>query len=231
MQFTVNELKEILDKHLKWLRDEIGGVRVNLRGANLCGADLRDADLCGANLCGADLCGADLHGADLHGADLRCADLCSANLYGANLRGADLHGANLRGADANRDTQGLYLPLACPSHGAFIGWKKVLVEVVTGPSNDFVLVPAICKLEIPASAKRSSATGYKCRCDKAKVLSINVISDGKKVDKGCSSHDNKFIYEVGKTVSVDNFDECRWNECAPGIHFFTDRAEAERYEV
>ena len=157
-------------------------------------------------------------------------------MYGANLRDANLYGANLRdanlyGADCDEDTKGLYLPLACPSHGAFIGWKKIYVEVVTDPSKDFVLKHAICKLEIPASAKRSSATGYKCRCDKAKVLSITRMSDGKKFDKGVSSYDKSFEYEVGKTVSVDNFDDNRWNECAPGIHFFTDRAEAERYEV
>jgi hypothetical protein len=137
----------------------------------------------------------------------------------------------LRGANINEETQSLYLPLACPSHGAFIGWKKICVEVVIDPSNDFALDYAICKLEIPASAKRSSATGYKCRCDKAKVLSITHMSDGKKFDKGFSSYDKSFEYEVGKTVSVDNFDDNRWNECAPGIHFFTDRAEAERYEV
>ena len=176
MQFTVSELKEILDKHLKWIRGESGGNR--------------------------------------------------ANLYRANLYGADLRGANI-----NEETQGLYLPFACPSHGAFIGWKKIYVEVVVGPSNDFALEYAICKLEIPASAKRSSATGYKCRCDKAKVLSITNMSDGKKFDKGFSSYDKSFEYEVGKTVSVDNFDDNRWNECAPGIHFFTDRVEAERYEV
>ena len=196
MQFTVSELKEILDKHLKWIQGESGGNRADLRGANL-------------------------YGADLYGANLR----------GANLYGANLYGANLRGADINEETQGLYLPLACPSHGTFIGWKKIYVEVVVGPSNDFVLEYAICKLEIPASAKRSSATGYKCRCDKAKVLSITNMSDGKKFDKGFSSYDKSFEYEVGKTISVDNFDDNRWNECAPGIHFFTDRAEAERYEV
>ena len=221
MQFTVSELKEILDKHLNWIRGESGGNRANLRGADLYGANLRGANLRGANLYGANLRGADLYGADLRGADL----------YGADLRGANLRGADLYGAECDENAKGLYLPLACPSHGAFIGWKKICVEVVIGPSNDFALEYAICKLEIPTSAKRSSATGYKCRCDKAKVLSITNMSDGKKFDKGFSSYDKSFEYEVGKTVSVDNFDDNRWNECAPGIHFFTDRAEAERYEA
>lgn len=37
------------------------------------------------------------------------------------------------------------------------------------------------------------------------------------------------MYEVGKTVSVDDFDENRWHECSTGIHFFITREEAVRY--
>jgi len=44
-----------------------------------------------------------------------------------------------------------------------------------------------------------------------------------------SNYDSKFIYTVGETVSVDNFDENRWNECAAGIHFFITREEAVKY--
>ena len=59
----VNKLKDVLDKHLKWLRDEDGGER-----ASLYGADLSGAILYGANLSRADLSGAILYGADLSGA-------------------------------------------------------------------------------------------------------------------------------------------------------------------
>ena len=52
---TQDEIKLILDKHKKWLNDEEGGERANLRGADLRYADLRDTDLRGANLCDADL--------------------------------------------------------------------------------------------------------------------------------------------------------------------------------
>ena len=62
---TATELKEILDKHNKWLNDEDGGERAVLHGANLREADLRDANLRDANLRGADLRGADLSGANL----------------------------------------------------------------------------------------------------------------------------------------------------------------------
>ena len=73
-------LDSILALHGRWLRDEPGGQRATLRGADLRGADLRGANLLGADLRGADLRGADLQGADLQGADLRGADLRGASL-------------------------------------------------------------------------------------------------------------------------------------------------------
>ena len=50
MQYTQEELKEILTKHVKWLNDEEGGERADLRGANLEYANLEDANLIDANL-------------------------------------------------------------------------------------------------------------------------------------------------------------------------------------
>ena len=75
---TKAELAEILDKHKKWLNDEEGGERANLREANLC-----DADLSGANLRGANLCDADLSDADLCDADI---DYCGFPLWCGSLR-------------------------------------------------------------------------------------------------------------------------------------------------
>ena len=191
----------------------------DLYGADLRGADLRDADLCGAYLCGAALCGADLCGANLRdanlcGADLYGANLCDANLSGANLRDADLRGADLRGANL-RDAKGCYL--SCPTEGSFIGWKKASGHIV--------------KLRIPEDARRSSATGHKCRCDKAYVMEIQNM-DGTKAteDTVRSDHDKNFVYTVGATVEVPDFDDNRWSECAPGIHFFIDRREAVEYQ-
>jgi hypothetical protein len=79
---TINEqeLKDILDKHGKWIRNEENGER-----ANLSYADLRYADLSSANLRYADLSYANLRYADLSYADLRYANLSSANLSSANL--------------------------------------------------------------------------------------------------------------------------------------------------
>lgn len=49
------ELRENLEKHRKWLNNEDGGERADLRRANLQGANLQGADLRGANLRGADI--------------------------------------------------------------------------------------------------------------------------------------------------------------------------------
>jgi len=64
------ELREVLDKHRKWLYDEDGGERANLSGANLGGAYLGGANLSDANLGGAYLSGANLSDANLSGANL-----------------------------------------------------------------------------------------------------------------------------------------------------------------
>jgi Pentapeptide repeats (8 copies) len=61
MTLTPERVKEIIDSHGKWLRDEPGGSRAYLSGANLSGANLS-----GANLSGADLSGANLSGANLN---------------------------------------------------------------------------------------------------------------------------------------------------------------------
>jgi hypothetical protein len=80
MQYTAEQLKEILQKHWKWDHGEEGGQRANLSRADLSGADLSGADLSGANLSGADLSGANLSGADLSGANLSGAYLSGAYL-------------------------------------------------------------------------------------------------------------------------------------------------------
>ena len=150
--------------------------------------------------------------ANLRGANLYGANLYGADLYGANLRGADLYGANLYGAKKIP-----FIPYACPDFGMFIGFKK---------ARDNLIVV----LEIPEDAKRLSATGRKCRCDKARVLEIQNL-DGTKSDKteAVSQYDKDFIYRVGEIVSVPDFCEDRWSECSKGIHFFINRQEAVDY--
>ena len=207
----------------------------NLRYADLRGADLRSADLSGANLRYAnlryaDLRGADLRSADLSGANLRCADLryadlCGADLRSADLRSADLSAADLRGAnlrDANLSELTVAQTSILPDEGDIIGWKKAIT--LDG-------APIIVKLLIPADAQRSNATGRKCRASTARVLDLQ-DKQGNSLPPDTtaySRYDTDFTYKKGETVHVENFDTNRWDECAPGIHFFITRIEAVEY--
>ena len=170
-----------------------------------------------ANLSGAYLSGANLYGADLSGADLSGAKLIRANLSEANLSEANLSGANLSGADLSGAMNAPYVPMACPDEGEYTAYKKA--------RGDYIVV-----LHIPSYAKRSSASGRKCRCDKANVIRIeNLDGSMAEVSTVYSTYDDSFGYTVGKTVTVENFDDNRWNECAPGIHHFMNRQEAIDY--
>ena len=159
----------------------------------------------------ADLCGADLRYANLRGANLRYANLRYADLYNADLSNANLSYADLRGA-----VNVPFIPYICPDFGMFIGYKKASGYIV--------------ELEIPEDAKRLSATTRKCRCNKAKVLRIlNYDSTVADVTEVRSNYNSAFVYKVGDIVSVDNFDEDRFNECSTGIHFFINFQEAVDY--
>lgn len=197
------DLKKILDEHLLWLNGE-GGSRADLRGADLRCADLRCANLSNADLFGANLRGANLSDANLRNADLRNANLCRADLCGASI---DQMMWNI---------YTVFYPLQCPESGSYIGYKKASGLVV--------------ELEIPADARRSSATSRKCRASKAKVLSITDINGNPGGDQVRSNFDPNFVYAIGETVEVTDFDDNRWNECSTGIHHFITRAEAVIYE-
>ena len=167
----------------------------------------------------ANLFGANLRGANLSDADLRCANLSNADLFGANLRGANLSNADLCGASIDQMMWNIYTvfyPLQCPESGSYIGYKKASGLVV--------------ELEIPADARRSSATSRKCRASKAKVLSITDINGNPAGGQVKSNYDPNFVYAIGETVEVTDFDDNRWNECSTGIHHFITRAEAVIYE-
>ena len=196
-------------------------IYANLRYANLIYADLRNANLIYANLIYADLRNADLSNANLIYANLRYANLSNANLIYANLRYANLIYADLRNADLrNADLRNADIHINCPEKGSFIGFKKAQTD-----EEEEVIV----ELLITEDAKRSSATSRKCRCSKAKVLSITSLDETEQYNEAYSSYDNDFIYEVGKTVEPDSFDEDRFDECSNGIHFFITRQEAVDY--
>ena len=134
-----------------------------------------------------------------------------ANLSNANLWNADLSNANLWNA-----LNIPFIPMACPDTGSFIAWKKAQGKIV--------------KLFVPSDARRLSATGRKCRCDKATVIAIENI-DGTPADvtEVYSDYDNRFVYKIHAHLTIDDFCEDRWKECSKGIHFFINRQEAVDY--
>lgn len=200
------------------------------------GVDLSNANLVGACLHCVDFSNVDMHGADLYGADLRGCLFFNACLIGVSLRKANLDTTRFDGAELLRadltnailcDTQldkaknVPYYPLACPSEGAFIGWKKVRNGILE----------YLIKLEIPEDARRCSAGSRKCRCDKARVLGITRLDAPKKTIRSVVNCDYNpmVIYEVGEMVYPDSYDENRWNECSHGIHFFINKHDAIHY--
>jgi uncharacterized protein YjbI with pentapeptide repeats len=228
---------------------------IDLSNSDLSGLDIRDLDLkriifTDANFTGASLSNCNLSDSDLSMAIFKNADLYHATLYGARLIGTDFTGANLCGVNLSftdirhadfKDAKitdstvfvnaSIYkpknmpcIPMACPD-SEFIAWKKCYYIRGKDPA------PCIVKLLIPEDAKRSSATGRKCRASKAKVLEIQTC-DGQKLDNvtAWSGRDISFWYKVGSIVEpVEPFDDNRWKECASGIHFFITRQEAVEY--
>lgn len=133
------------------------------------------------------------HGADGRRADLRGADLSDADLSDADLRRADLRDAVLPHSSN------------CPEEGAFVGFKKL------GHGT-------VCKLSIPAEARRVSALcGRKCRAEFADVV------------EGEGKSSRGLYYETAKRVHPDSFDDDIRVECSNGIHFFLTRREAEEW--
>jgi len=125
-----------------------------------------------------------------------------------------LHGAkNLESVKCNEKTA--FFAMQCPDEGSYIAYKKAGNRIV--------------ELLIPADTKCSSAITRKCRASKAHVVSITDIDGNSVGDYVPSNLDSSFIYRVGKTVEVPNFEEDRWIECAAGIHHFLTREEAVQW--
>ena len=214
----MKNLKEVLELHKKWLNCKKEGIRADLSNVDLSNTDLSNTDLSNADLRGADLSNANLRGADLSNSDLRGANLSNADLNYTNLTKANLNYANLNDIKYNYLSVGLNL--VCPQEGSYIGYKKAKNE-----DKEEVII----KLLITEDALRSSATTRKCRCSKAKVLSITSLDKIKSFNEAYSIRDSSFIYKIGVIVEVDDFDANRWNECSTGIHHFITRKEAIEY--
>lgn len=162
--------------------------------------------------------------------------LTNVNLAGANLSRSEIRDCELKNIIISSYTS--FYSLQCPEEGSFIGFKKANI-FVPDTLGDYIVTnmnigsphPVIIKLQITEDSLRSSATSRKCRCSKAKVLSISYL-DGTECSEGTIAHsqyDFDFTYKVGDVLEVKDFNEDRWEECATGIHFFITREEAVNY--
>lgn len=195
------------------------------KNSAMCYSDFNDAslircDFTYTNLIHATFCDADLYKSDLSNSKLAHVKFDWANLKDVNFKGCVTKGMSVESSNIEAAKNTPYIPMACPEEGSFIGYKKA----------NFGDLCCIVTLRIPEEAKRSSGFGHKCRCNMAKVINIELIGvKCEKISTAQSIYDPYFIYEVGKIVKVDNFDENRFNECAPGIHFFINKQEAINY--
>lgn len=176
--------------------------------SDLSNSSIRCNDFSKSNLSRSDIYGTDFSKNDLRGSNLNCSDLSHSNFSSNNLAGASTEGVKFNHLTA-------FFPKQCPEKGSYIGFKK---------ANK-----AIIELLIPEDALRSSATSRKCRASKVKVLSITA-PDGLTLNEVASDWDKNFIYRVGETIEITDFNKDRWNECSAGIHHFITRKEAEMYE-
>lgn len=129
-------------------------------------------------------------------------------------------------------------PMSCPRNGEFTAYKAVALTDFTGDLYQTIM-PAtfgIATLLVPSHAERSSAFGKKCRCSEAIVVAIEEYDFRTGERKGFKHTGFSFcastfgtVYEVGKTVYSDWFDENRFNECSHGIHFFMTKLDAKRF--
>lgn len=228
------ELELILDSREEGKRLDL--IDRYIANANLAGRDLRNIDFSGSTLEKVDLTGADMDGDNVHKvwfkdcpmhgvkltncdateATFRWIDLTDGDISGTNIFSSLLEYAKLDGLKYDDRTQ--YYKLRCPETGPFIGWKCCTEWRVV-------------QLLIPADAKRVSATANTCRCSKAKVLSIKSIDETIKYDWAQSTVDPDFYYETGKWVYPSSFEEDRWKDSSPGIHFFMERQECVDYQT
>lgn len=246
-RISKEELKDILTLHELWLNKSPGGVKADLKyadlsftelsGSNLSRADLRYSDFSGSSFGHSNLSYSDLSHSNFYGvifdhsnlsySDLRYSNFACSRFNGSNLFCSDVRFSNLEHATLLKDR---LLPLTkatlsiVPQSGIFTGWKKV---VDLRNKREWLL-----ELEI-IGARVNAIGSRKCRASEVKVISANVLGE----DEGCfpptftAMRNAAFIYEIGKTYKVDNFNDDIREECGAGIHFFITRKEAEVFRL
>lgn len=233
-EISVKELTERIRSRDKSLMLDLS--ELHIANADLAGWDLSNIDFHGCDFENTDVSGADFDRCNLHkcwfkDCKMQNLKLTNADVTECNMRWMDLSGSDFSGSNFHRalfeystlenitdDENTQFYRMVCPEEGPFIAWKCC---------TDLRVV----MLLVPADAKRVSATGETCRCSKAKVLSIKSIDESQSYTWAQSTVDPDFYYEVGKWVEPANrFEEDRWMDSSPGIHFFMERQQCVDYQ-
>jgi hypothetical protein len=214
---------ERLDLSLRRLSDiDLGGQdlsNINFSGTSFLHVNLKDAKMDHTDVSKALFLECPMQRVRLTNSDAACAVFREIDFTGADFSGSNFFCAALEGAildEVKDDENTRFFRLACPATGAFLGWK-------IGANRRLI------RLLIPADARRTSATGYACRCDKAKVLSIKSIDGTVSYEWASATVNDQFIYKAGEWAYPHDFNPYRWVEDAPGIHFFLERQQAIDY--
>jgi len=203
-----------------------------MEGAKMVRSVITDASLYVVLMGGADLAGASFEGSKLGNVNMRMANIQSANFTSSCItksccfEHAHLTNAIFTSASISKDTSFDFADL----HGCeFDGeeryrFGRILDRPITGYKKS--REGDIVTLEIPKGAIVFSINNSKCRANIAKV-----IDTGGKPEL-TSIFDGEFKYRVGDEITPKNGFDLAYNiECAPGIHFFLTREEAEKYNL
>ena len=185
----------------------------NLRGTDFSGSKMDNVAFYNNTLVGMKLCGCKARGCSFRFQDMTDIDLRGANIYASVLEDA----INQDKVITDEETQ--WYKMRCPEEGeAFIAWKCC---------TDLRVVMML----VPRDAKRCMATMETGRASKVKVLKITSIDESENFTWAQSTVDPDFYYEVGKWLEPANgFQEDRWKDSSPGIHFFLDRQQCVDYQ-
>jgi len=245
MSFVPNPNPRVIESEDEFkaeLNKRVPGELLNLRevkfkNMDLAGWDLSNLDIykgsfsnCNLNAAVLDGCKADhvaFYDCDVRDMKIRNAKLRAGSFRYHDVEGVDISGTNIYACileDAHNqdkmiiDDDTKWYKMSCPEEGAFIAWKCC---------TDLRVVQML----VPADAKRCMATMETGRVSKVKVLSIKSIDETERFDWAQSTVDQDFFYETGKWLEPANgFQEDRWKDSSPGIHFFLDRQQCVDYQ-
>ena len=238
------ETLEVFDAELDRMRETAAaGAMPDMRHCVIKGLDLAGRDLTGIDFRRSTFDSCSLHGTDFSGSQMDNVAFYDNDLVGMKLRGCkargcsfrfqdmtdiDLRGANIYSSvleDALNqdkvitDDETKWYHMRCPEVGeAFVCWKCC---------TDLRVVMML----VPREAHRCMATMETGRAAKVKVLKITSIDETESYSWAQSTVDPDFYYEVGKWLEPANgFQEDRWKDSSPGIHFFLDRQQCVDYQ-